>query len=895
MNNPLTLAARRPWFVLTLLAMVSLLFAWRLPELRIEVSPASMIAEDDPAALFHEQIRRQFGAADVMVLVVHDPDLFRPALLAELGAAVRRIETLPFVDGTVSLYNLQDGYNVDDEVRFRAYLDPLPESLEAAAAIPSQALGNPFIAGNLLSTDGRSMAVNIRLKPGVGDDQVINDAVEAAIAPLRDRVRTMFVLGAPQVDAALADYIVQDQQRILPLAVAALLLVLWLSLGRLQAMLLPLCTALLSVVWTLGFMVWLDIPLHVLTAIVPALLMIVGSTEDVHLLSAYYAARGEGEPPGEAIRRMAERTGLAVLLTFLTTYLGFLSVGLNEVRYLREFGLVASSGLLFNFVITVALIPALLGLLPDRGKGFTASRENLFLGLANWSFRHFAGAPMRVLAATAVLALAALYATSSLRVNSDTLGYLPADAPIHEQAGFLHRELAGIGTLEVVVDSRIEGTFLRLRYLEQVERLQAHLQADPRFDKVLSLVDYVKLLNRLMDGAPDDPLELPAEDYLLQEYMALTGHDRVKPLADKEYGRVRLLLRHALTGSEEVLRAVRDIEAFAAENLDPALRVRVTGSSYLSALASDSLAVGQAESLGLMLVVIFVLVSLLFVELRAGLIAIAPNLLPVLLVFAVMALADVPLNTGTAMVAAIAVGISIDDTMHFLVRYRQEMRQSPSYRLAVFSTLEEEVRPILSTSVALAVGFAVLWFSSFPPVAHFGLLSALVMLLALLTNLTLTPALLVFVRLSTAWDLLGVDLKRKLVENSILFQGLNGYQARKLMAISRQQDLRSGELLTLSGRRRLLCLVLEGELVGEDGARHGSGDLLGLASLGGTALADERLRCEGAVQVLWIDPEELSRLGRILPRTAARIGLNLARAAAGEILQGGNGNHADKN
>jgi predicted RND superfamily exporter protein len=890
MTKLLNLCARYPLRVLLLIGLFSLIFAVPLPDLRIEVTPTSLVADSDPDARFHAETQRRFGATDVMVLALQDPDLFRPQLLKDIAEAVARIEALPFVDGSLSLFNLRDGHNEEGELRFRAYLDPLPETPEAARAIPRQALGNPFIAGNLLSADGRTLAVNIRLKPEAATDREIAAAVEAAVAPLRERVDTLFVLGTPQVDAALSDYIVRDQQRIVPMALGALLLVLWLALGRFQVLVMPLSTALLSVLWILGFMAWLDIPLHVLTAIVPALLLIVGSTEDVHLLAAYLAARGEGDAPREAIERMARHTGLAVFLTFLTTYLGFLSVGLNEVRYLREFGLVASTGLLFNFVITVTLIPALLALLPDRGKGFARSRENLFLELANWSFRHFARYPLRVLAGASLLGLVALYAASGLRVDSDTLGYLPGDAPIHEQARFLHRELAGIGSLEVVVDSRIEGTFQRLRYLEQVQRLQQFLQQDDRFDKVLSLVDYAMLLNRLMDGRPDDPLELPVEDYLLQEFLALAGREQVRPLVNEDYSRLRLLVRHGLTGSDEVLAAVRDIENFAAGHLDSALAVRVTGSSYLSALAADSLAVGQAQSLLLMLLVIFLLVALLFVDLRAGLIALLPNLLPVLIVFAVMALAGVPLNTGTAMVAAIAVGISIDDTMHFLVRYRQEMRQSPSYRLAVFSTLEEEVRPILSTSVALAMGFGVLWLSSFPPVAHFGALSALVMLLALLTNLILTPALLVFVRLSTAWDLLEAGQRQRLVSGSTLFRGLNGYQVRKLMAISRQQDLRDGERLLLSGSRSQLCLVLDGALKAADGVRHEGGDLLGLGSLAPGGGRDERLVCQEYARVLWVDPEELERLGRILPRTAARVCLNLARAAARDKTPQPNGN-----
>jgi predicted RND superfamily exporter protein len=261
----------------------------------------------------------------------------------------------------------------------------------------------------------------------------------------------------------------------------------------------------------------------------------------------------------------------------------------------------------------------------------------------------------------------------------------------------------------------LQGTFLKVRYLREVERLQAFLEADGRFDMALSLADYAKLVNRLMDGRPGEPLQLPEEDYLLQEYLGLSRQPAVDALADPSYSRVRILVRHGLSESGAVLEAVAAIRDFVQRELDPALRLRITGDAWISAIAADSMAVGQAESLLLMVGVIFLLVSGLFLELKAGLLALLPNLLPVLSMFAVMALVGLPLSTATAMVAVIAIGVSVDDTLHFLVRYNQEMKVSPSHKLAVLTTLEEEVRPMLSTSLALAAGFLVLLLSSFPP------------------------------------------------------------------------------------------------------------------------------------------------------------------------------------
>ena len=260
---------------------------------------------------------------------------------------------------TESLFSVPYLHTVDSYVHTAPYLENLPATAQEAQAIRAAALANPFVRNNLLSEDGTALAVNVYLEGGQsprGFDEQVRAALARELAPLQGRFAQTFQLGLPSIRSAIGEQIRHDQVRIAPAAVAVLLLTLALTLRRPLGVFIPLLTASVSVVLTLGTMAALDIRVNVMTAMVPVLLIIVGSSENIHLLSEYYRQRVGGASKSAALRGMATTMGLAVLLTFATTYLGFLSIAANPIALLREFGLVASSALLCNFLVTVALV-----------------------------------------------------------------------------------------------------------------------------------------------------------------------------------------------------------------------------------------------------------------------------------------------------------------------------------------------------------------------------------------------------------------------------------------------------------------------------------------------------------------------------------------------------------
>lgn len=890
MRRLLTLSLRYTRTVLVLISLLTLWSLWHLADLQLEISARGMMVDNPQAQELYERSLRIFGSENATIVYIEDEDLFTPAKLHAIRAALRRIDASPHVVRTVSLFSLRHLRTVDGYIYTNPYLKDIPETTAGIQPIKEAALRNPLVIGNLLSRDGRAMAINVYFQDdghlrGRYEDKL--RVIDDAIAPLNEIVDMAFHLGAHTVRQEITKHIWRDQVAILPLAVLVLIATLGLAVRRLSAALIPLVTAGLSIVWTLGAMAALQIPLNLMTAIVPALLIIIGSTEDIHLVAEYFAGTGRGLSRDRALARMSRQMALAVVLTFITTYLGFLSVSVNDLELLRQFGLVSSSALLLNFLATVLLVPLLLRAF-DRHKSSAQDSPRIFANavaaLQGALERH-----RRLAIATLLLiTLFSAYGASRLQVNNNVMDYFQPDSELVEHARLLNEKLSGMSTLSVVV-SGTEGTFLQIPYLEALQDIQDFALEKGYFDKAFSFADFVGVIHAGIDAEWDEPAYLPESREIVAEYMSLMDQAAFRPFVSPDFGTARILIRHDIESSQLLNRAVEELRQYAATWLDPGIKLEVTGESYLNSQAVDHMAAGQARSLALAFLVIFVVVSLLFIHVKAGLIAVAVNLFPIVVLFGVMGWIGLPIDTGTAMIGAITIGICVDHTMHFLVRYQRVCQQQETESNALGITLRQEALPIVATAVSLAAGFGILAVSSFPPVSHFGLLSAMVMLLALVGTFVITPLILRRTPLVSVWHILSVRLRSGVMENCVLFRGLRRWQVRKLIALSDVRKYRRDEVMfrqdhDTDGMLILLSGSAEVWHTRPDGSTYQAATLFPGMGYGESSLVSRQL---GGADVVAIKPTRALHLGwrgvAKITATFPRIGSQLYKNTA-EII-----------
>jgi hypothetical protein len=354
-------------------------------------------------------------------------------------------------------------------------------------------------------------------------------------------------------------------------------------------------------------------------------------------------------------------------------------------------------------------------------------------------------------------------------------------------------------------------------------------------------------------------------------------------------------VRHNIGSSERLNQEIEKLRRFISDEVDPALRVAVTGESILSNEAVHAMSEGQFKSLLLIGGVVILVIALLFVNIRAGFVALLPNLFPVLVLFGVMGFFGIPMDAGTSMVAAIALGICVDDTMHAMSRFHNELKIHRNQEHALEGMVRAEAVPIFTTSVALAAGFAVLGTSSFIPVANFGLLSAMVIGLALFSTFYITPLMLGGTQLITVWDLLSYKVQNDYLKRSPLFRGMNIWQIKKVLLASEIRKFAPGEIIIEEGSEGTeMFVVLEGvaeaSRTGSDGTftsyRHfRTGDIFGevAAFAGGKRTADVHARAQAEVLVLsW---KRVNKLSKLFPIIAFRLFRNLAEILGARLVQ----------
>ena len=894
---------RHPLLVLLIVLVGSFLSATQLPRLFFDASPSGLMIKDDPGQEVYRKAIDSFGSDRVMVVFVKDKELFTPKKLAALQKLTDALSDLPGVQKCESLFSVSKLKGQDGMLETGPLLEFVPETDAEARGVLADALRNPLLVNNLVSRDGTATAINLFLDPANKDRNFsvsISTRIDEVVAIHTGAFDQVFQIGTAYIWRVIIESLKKDQKTLIPLSAAALLIMLILTTGSLSGAALPALTTGLSVLWTLGFMGWSGIPLNVLTFIIPSLIIVIGSTEDIHMLSEYVESLESEESHGDrntAIHMMSARMGTAVLLTSLTTILGFLSVMVNQITMLQQFAAVGAFGLFVNPLITFLVAPVYLRYLgqrhvPHREPGVVDRlMRSAAERLMRFVLHHKKPVLVTLLGGAVLIGLFSV----GVKVDNDVMGFFRANSPITRRVATLHQELAGAQFFFVTISSGTPGTFRKPENLIQADRAEQILNQVGGFDKTISLADHLKIIHREMNGGQASFHVMPDKPELISQYLLLLRRDEIERYVNADFSEVNIVVRHNLNSSHALLLALDACELAIKKELNPYFRLNFTGETILINRAADSIAIGQATSFGLMLALIFVIMAIMFMNFKASIISVIPNLFPIAIFFGAIAIFKIPLDIGTCMVADIALGLAMDDTIHMMTRYNQEMHTLKSEEMAIIRAYRSEFKPVVATSLALAMGFGVLAFSDFMPIVHFGLLSALVMLLGLLGEVMITPILLSSTKLLTLWDMLSLRLQADVIGRAELFHKMRTWEVRKVILLGRVLTCKSGEFV-YKEMDEIDCMyfILEGEVQlhghddstgGKVGLAHfGPSDIFGEAYLAAPGTSAESAQAMTDVRYVEFNNADLTRMRLLSPWTAAQVYENLARILGNRLV-----------
>jgi len=730
------------WLVLVASLAITGALASQVPKLQFDVSIENLLDPNDPDVLMVRDVMDRLGPSVPTILAYRDEALFTPEGLARLGALTDRIADIENVLRVQSLTNASIVSGDGDGIWTRPLIETLPETQEEAEAIKARAVTNRVTRDNLVNADGTvaALVVNNVYVHGKDDDMAPKIIEDIRVIAAEDLDGFEYHLtGLAVFYRQMLDYIRRDLFLLGAAPTLLIALVLFMLYRNIQGVILPLVIVGMTLAQILGIMSLLGVKLGVSSVLLPPLILVIGCADAVHIVTQVSEANRQNPNANRqaVLRDAMGHVGLACTLTSLTTMAGFASLGVSSIRTVREFGIYAAVAIGLALVLSLTLTPALLyWWKPKVGVGAKAEADALtrvLRRIADIDARHKGP----VLVASLVITAMAVAGIPQIRVEAGFRDQFRPNSPIVKSIDFVEEELTGPELLAVYI--RSEESLLRPKVLagmnEIAEAMRSH-ESVRRADSVADVVGEAMALVTPGKTLPDNVEQ--AEQLMLM--LEMGDDDQISMLINGDRTAARIAGRVNTIPTTEAAKIVDSVQETVAGLDLPDVSFRPIGPVYMFQRLVHALIDSQIKSFGLAFVIIFVMMGLVLRSIRLAILSMVPNLLPIVVMLGVMGWTDLPLNEGTIMTASIAIGIAVDDTIHFLVRYRAEMAGGPAQ--ANLRTLEAVGRAVVTTSAVLTAGFLVTTLASFNAPIYFGLLSTVTIMTALLADLFVLPVLL---------------------------------------------------------------------------------------------------------------------------------------------------------
>lgn len=747
-----TVILRRRLAVALAGVVIALCCLVQLPQLGFDFTPQQIFLSASGAQEYREVFAERFGREDnLIVVLVRTDDPYDVAFLGELREATRALRAVEAVESAESIITIDVPRNVDGALSISPPIAPSEEiNAEGARALRAAVEAQPLINDRFISTAAGLVPIAARLETDVQSVVEIEAAIDDMRATMSKRQwqASYELAGIPTIRTRIVADLKQDQLKFIPIMGLLYALLLGALFRRPAGVVLPLATVGYALLCLLGLMAATGAHINIINNVLPSLIFVIAASDSIHMLQRDAEASELGAVSREeSVVAMMRHTGAACLLTSVTTAIGFFSLITADTQLLREFSWQAGVGVLFAFAVTVTLLPTLLPSLRPVRRRVRDTPDEPFERLG----RFVLARPRAMLLFGALLAAGSVAAASQVKVDAFLFDVFGDPPPVRVATSEVEEHLGGVLPIEISLEGP-PGAFADPDRYASVAAVQRLAAAQPGVLSTQSYVDYHQAARALLLSDPSQRDVMPDTREQVQQLQMLLapGPDElegVRRFVDDEMRYARLLVRVEDAGGRAQLALAERLEAELERRFgeDPDVSYRLTGDAYVASVALESLVGELGGSLLLAFVVIFGVLTLVFRSLKLGLISIVPNALPLLIAAGYMGLAGIPLDLTTTTTFAIGLGLAVDDTIHFVARFREEQAQGKSTHEALLATYGGAGRAIVFTSALLFFGIGVLLVSSFAPTQTFATLMMLTVSAAVVADLVVLPPLLLLV------------------------------------------------------------------------------------------------------------------------------------------------------
>ncbi len=749
-----------PLIVLGLLLGVTAVAGYSARNLQFDFNPDAVFSSDNPDIAYAAQFRREFNYDDTVIILglqaLGKDNVVTAAALTWQAQMVRDLGHLPKVKRVESLISMQTprvSFGLDPKLSYEPIIDEIPVTQETAEVLRERLAETELPFGSLVSRDYKMAALLVVFDSTESDFDAMRSMVQQVDATLASHAAPpdykVLVSGLPVLRVGIVNDLQKDQERLMPLAGVLYLITLALAFRSMSGSLLPLFAVGQGLIWTFGVIAFRGQPLNIVSNILHCMLLINGVSNSIHVLTRYSEEARPGISRRDAGRRTIRQMLVACLGAFSTAAIGFYVLKTASSPVLQEFGTQAAMGLLFLYLTVILTLGTLLPYF--RAPAFQEVRvwQWLSTGLA-----HIGRAIVRWRWATIggflVIAGISLWSARTVEVNSSTLETYDENNPMIQTLHALEQHLSGLLPLEISLHADDPELFYRPDVFRKVAELQHFAREQRAVLFARSYIDYFNEINSRF--VPDEKLsqELPRTDdegvrriERGRNFLGkVAGEMRYHEFMSPDDTHARLLLKIRDVGTRDTLALVATLKAKAAELFPEGsgISFRPTGDAYVSALGLTQMIHELLFSILTAAFVIFGLIAVLFRSLRIGLITIPPNVIPLAVTFGYMGLRGFDLNAGNVIVFTISLGIAVDNTIHYILRFREVYGRDPEMDRATWKTLIGKGQPMCLSTFLTVIGLAVLLFSDFLPTRRFAELSIVTLTGALIGALFLLPA-----------------------------------------------------------------------------------------------------------------------------------------------------------
>ena len=745
-------------FILIVLAAATVFLSSKIQNIQFSHSEANLLPSDHEENIKYDNFLKIFGEeGNMIILAIDDPNLFHVKNFNKWNEFSNKLDSFPEVDFTVSIGDIKTLKKDKKNEKFyvESLYDEDPVSDDQVLKIKTELFDKlPFFDNFLFNKNTGTIRTVIYLKQAIVNTKIrerfVFDVLNPSVEKFEEETGLdIRVSGMPYIRTMNAQNIIDEIGIFVGLALLITSLIFWLFFRSYRATFITMLVVSIGVVWALGFIGWFEYEISVLMALIPPLIIVIGVPNAIFLINKYQQEVKKHGNQAKSLQRVISKIGNATMMTNITTASGFATFIFTNSQLLNEFGIIASINILAIFVLSILIIPIYYSFMyKPKNKHLKHLERKWIDSIVNWMENTVRHHRIAIYLSTVGIIVVSIIGVYMIRISGSLIEDMPKGKQFYKDILFFEEEFGGIMPLEILIDTKRKKGVMNLATLKRMNKLEEEIEEIPELSKPISILNMVRYSKQAFYNGNPKYYQLPTEQeknfILAYTNNSDTNSDMLKNFVDStgQYARITTFMKDIGTDKMENIEE-RIKEKVAQVFPKDKYKVSLTGKALVFLKGTNYLVKNLVISLSLAIVLISIFMAWMFKSYKMIIISLVPNILPLLITAGLMGYLGVPIKPSTILVFSIAFGISVDDTIHFLAKYRQELiAHKWNVRKSVYGALRETGVSMFYTSIVLFFGFLVFTVSSFGGTKALGGLVSVTLLFAMVSNLLLLPSLL---------------------------------------------------------------------------------------------------------------------------------------------------------